>query len=261
MMLKAIEAAALLHDTGKIAVPEHILNKPGKLTPAEFEKMKLHAPIGAEILSSIDFPYPVVPIVRHHHENWDGTGYPDGIKGDGHSHRRAHPVGRGLLRRVDVGPSLSSAHDRRGRRSSIVMERRGTMYDPLVVDMFRGVYKQIMPPPGDAAPGCRERSVPHAPQAVPRRRTASAAATPPSSRELVAFTSLSRAVGGEAGMSDVGALVWMIVRDVVPCEPGAIRPGGSDRRDGCAILRPARAPGRSATRGIRWRRVPWAGRP
>ena len=77
--LKAIEAAALLHDTGKIAVPEHILNKPGKLTPAEFEKMKLHAPIGAEILSAIEFPYPVVPIVRHHHENWDGTGYPDGI--------------------------------------------------------------------------------------------------------------------------------------------------------------------------------------
>ena len=81
-MLKAVEAASLLHDTGKIAVPEHILNKPGRLTPAEFEKMKLHAPIGAEILSSIDFPYPVVPIVRHHHENWDGTGYPDGLRGD-----------------------------------------------------------------------------------------------------------------------------------------------------------------------------------
>ena len=80
--LKAIEAAALLHDTGKIAVPEHILNKPGKLTAAEFEKMKLHAPIGAEILSAIEFPYPVVPIVRHHHENWDGTGYPDRIRRD-----------------------------------------------------------------------------------------------------------------------------------------------------------------------------------
>ena len=66
---------------GKLAVPEYILNKPGKLTPAEFEKMKLHASVGADILSAIDFPYPVVPIVRHHHENWDGTGYPDGING------------------------------------------------------------------------------------------------------------------------------------------------------------------------------------
>ena len=72
-LIKAIEAAALLHDMGKLAVPEYILNKPGKLTPAEFEKMKLHASVGADILSAIDFPYPVVPIVRHHHENWDGT--------------------------------------------------------------------------------------------------------------------------------------------------------------------------------------------
>ena len=73
---------------GKLAIPEHILNKPGKLTPSEFEKMKLHAAIGADILSSIEFPYPVVPIVRHHHENWDGTGYPDGISGT--TFRSAH---------------------------------------------------------------------------------------------------------------------------------------------------------------------------
>src|ERR671920_492709 len=80
-MIKAIEAAALLHDMGKLAVPEYILNKPGPLTPAEFEKMKLHASVGADILSAIEFPYPVVPIVRHHHENWDGTGYPAGLRG------------------------------------------------------------------------------------------------------------------------------------------------------------------------------------
>ena len=71
--LKAIEAAALLHDMGKLAIPEFILNKPGKLTASEFDVMKTHAALGADILSSIHFPYPVVPIVRHHHENWDGT--------------------------------------------------------------------------------------------------------------------------------------------------------------------------------------------
>ena len=76
--LNAIATAALLHDMGKLAIPEHILNKPGKLTPAEFDKMKRHADIGADLLTSVRFPYPVVPIVRHHHENWDGTGYPDG---------------------------------------------------------------------------------------------------------------------------------------------------------------------------------------
>src|SRR5262249_4754924 len=79
--IKAIEAAALLHDTGKLAVPEYILNKPGKLSPPEFEKMKLHVTIGADILAAIDFPYPVVPIVRCHHENWDGSGYPAGLSG------------------------------------------------------------------------------------------------------------------------------------------------------------------------------------
>src|SRR6185295_6359536 len=80
--LRAIEAASLLHDMGKLAVPEHILNKPGKLTQTEFEKMKMHSTIGADILSSIDFPYPVVPIVRHHHEHWNGNGYPSGLKGE-----------------------------------------------------------------------------------------------------------------------------------------------------------------------------------
>jgi putative nucleotidyltransferase with HDIG domain len=94
-LLKAIEAAALLHDMGKLAVPEYILNKPGKLTESEFEKMKLHASVGADILSAIDFPYPVVPIVRHHHESWDGSGYPSGIKGTD------IPIGARILAVVD----------------------------------------------------------------------------------------------------------------------------------------------------------------
>ena len=78
--LAALNAGALLHDIGKLAVPDHILNKPGPLTPPEFEKTKIHTIVGAEILSRVDFPYPVVPIVRHHHERWDGRGYPDGLK-------------------------------------------------------------------------------------------------------------------------------------------------------------------------------------
>src|SRR5438094_7220865 len=143
-MLKAIEAAALLHDTGKIAVPEHILNKPGPLTPAEFEKMKRHAPIGAEILSSIAFPYPVVPIVRHHHENWDGTGYPDRLKGE------AIPLGARILSVIDCFDALTSDRPYRRRMSdtqalAIVRERRGVMYDPAIVDAFLADYTKIMP--------------------------------------------------------------------------------------------------------------------
>lgn len=134
-LLKAIEAAALLHDMGKLAIPEYILNKPGRLTAAEFDKMKLHAGLGADILSAIQFPYPVIPIVRHHHENWDGSGYPNRLKGT------EIPLGARILSVVDCYDALTSDRPYRSRlRTSeainIVMRRRGTMYDPLVVDTF-----------------------------------------------------------------------------------------------------------------------------
>jgi putative nucleotidyltransferase with HDIG domain len=134
-LIRAIEAAALLHDMGKLAVPEYILNKPGPLTPAEFEKMKLHASVGADILSSINFPYPVVPIVRHHHENWNGGGYPDGLK------NTEIPIGARILSVVDCFDALTSDRPYRPRLSDseairILLERRGSMYDPLVVDTF-----------------------------------------------------------------------------------------------------------------------------
>jgi putative nucleotidyltransferase with HDIG domain len=142
--LKAIEAAALLHDMGKLAIPEHILNKPGKLTPSEFDKMKRHADIGADLLSSIPFPYPVVPIVRHHHENWDGTGYPNRIAGTD------IPLGARILSVVDCFDALTSDRPYRPRLSDaaafeILNERRGTMYDPLVVDAFVASHAEIAP--------------------------------------------------------------------------------------------------------------------
>ena len=135
LLIRAIEAAALLHDMGKLAVPEYILNKPGPLTAAEFEKMKLHASVGADILSSINFPYPVVPIVRHHHENWNGGGYPDGLK------NTEIPIGARILSVVDCFDALTSDRPYRPRLSDteairILLERRGSMYDPLIVDTF-----------------------------------------------------------------------------------------------------------------------------
>lgn len=149
-LIKAIEAASLLHDMGKLAVPEYILNKPGKLTAAEFDKMKLHTSVGADILSAIDFPYPVVPIVRYHHENWDGTGYPAGLRGTD------IPIGARILSVVDCFDALTSDRPYRPRLSDheavkVLTERRGSMYDPLVVDTFINVYTTIAPKSDDLA--------------------------------------------------------------------------------------------------------------
>ena len=149
--VKAIEAAALLHDVGKLAIPEHILNKPGRLTPAEFEKIKKHANIGADILSAIDFPYPVVPIVRHHHEHWDGTGYPAGLAG------AEIPIGARILTVVDCFDALTS--DRPYRRAlsdeealGMLLDGRGSAYDPLVVDTFARVFRDIAPTQPEIGP-------------------------------------------------------------------------------------------------------------
>jgi HD-GYP domain-containing protein (c-di-GMP phosphodiesterase class II) len=81
--LQALQEGSLLHDVGKIGVPDSILTKPGKLTAEEFEQMKLHPSLGADILERVGFGFPIVPVVRHHHERWDGTGYPDGLMGVG----------------------------------------------------------------------------------------------------------------------------------------------------------------------------------
>jgi putative nucleotidyltransferase with HDIG domain len=220
--LQAIEAAALLHDTGKIAVPEHILNKPGKLTPAEFEKMKRHAPIGADILSSIAFPYPVVPIVRHHHENWNGTGYPDGLQGD------AIPLGARILSVVDCFDALTSDRPYRRRMTdaqalAIIQERRGTMYDPTVVDAFVAGYTQIMPA-YDATLHPATRAIEDA-RALDRATVTvepAAAAETGVGDGLLAVTSLSRALSGGAAVGDIGALLWTILRQLLPCDAMAI---------------------------------------
>ena len=140
--LDALRAAALLHDTGKLAVPEYILNKPGPLTSSEFERMKVHADVGADILKSINFPYPVEPIVRHHHEAWNGTGYPAGLKA------QEIPLGARILSVVDCYDALTSDRPYRPRMSrhqaeQELKDRRGRVYDPWVVDNFLKILDKL----------------------------------------------------------------------------------------------------------------------
>jgi diguanylate cyclase (GGDEF)-like protein/putative nucleotidyltransferase with HDIG domain len=135
-VMEAVRAAALLHDIGKLAVPEHIINKPGRLTPEEFEKMKVHPLVGAEILERVAFPYPVAPIVRSHHERWDGTGYPDGLKGE------EIPIGARILAVIDCLDALASDRQYRpalplDKAMGAVQEKAGTWFDPKVVETLR----------------------------------------------------------------------------------------------------------------------------
>jgi putative nucleotidyltransferase with HDIG domain len=165
--IQAIQAAAVLHDMGKLHVPEHILNKPGKLSAAEFETMKQHADKGADILAPIAFPYPVVPIVRHHHERWDGKGYPAGLSGID------IPVGARILSVVDCFDALTS--DRPYRRAlsveqamQMLVDGRGTAYDPDVVDTFARVYPEVVSKdPEHAAPAVVRRAAAPETTAVP----------------------------------------------------------------------------------------------
>ncbi|HME07749.1 MAG TPA: HD domain-containing phosphohydrolase [Bryobacteraceae bacterium] len=140
--LNALRAASLLHDIGKLAVPEHIITKPGKLTPQEFEKMKIHPVVGAEILEQVNFPYPVAPIVRAHHEKWNGSGYPLGLAGED------IPLGARILAAVDCFDALAS--DRQYRRAvpldeamAVVIGETGKSYDPQVVEVLARRYREL----------------------------------------------------------------------------------------------------------------------
>jgi len=135
----ALRAAALLHDIGKLAVPEHILSKPGKLTPEEFERIKVHPIVGAEILQRVRFPYPVAPIVRAHHEKWDGSGYPDGLKGE------EIPIGARILGAVDCLDALTSNRQYRpalpfSEALAVLEADSGKGYDPRVVEVVSSLH-------------------------------------------------------------------------------------------------------------------------
>ena len=208
--LEALRTAAVLHDIGKLGVPEHIISKPGRLTPEEFEKVQAHPVVGAEILERVNFPYAVVPIVRSHHERWDGTGYPAGLKG------AEIPIGARILSVVDCFDALAS--DRQYRKAmpvdqalQVVCKAAGKDFDPQVVEVFSARYLELenkVRAEAASAPQMLTRE--EIRQAVPASGFQSAIVAGTRSYDasaLVRSVSLSSGSGGSLLLADVLATV------------------------------------------------------
>jgi putative nucleotidyltransferase with HDIG domain len=234
--MQALQAAALLHDIGKLAVPEHIISKPGKLTPEEFEKMKIHPVVGAEILDRVRFPYPVVPIVRSHHEKWNGCGYPSGLKGE------EIPLGARILAAVDCLDALAS--DRQYRRAlpldkamEIVAGESGASFDPKVVEILQRRYIELekmatsIPQPEEtklsknvkiergAAPGAgfAEPDAPLVPAYVRSKDSVDVMlSVAAAGRELLGLLKLTEEFGGTLGVEETLALLATRLKRMLP---------------------------------------------
>ena len=232
--IEALRAGALLHDIGKLAVPDHILNKPGKLTPAEFDRMKIHTVVGAQILERIDFPYPVVPTVRHHHERWDGLGYPDGLRG------AEIPLTARVLAVVDCYDSMREDRPFRpgkARDEASAMLRRdaGTRFDPQIVELFlkhlpefelevaaQGLDQHLAAPEPDEHTSTNANAS--------RRQRTSGPLSPPAyldqiknaHREVYALYEIARTFGSSLALADRAHVLVDKVGHVVPYDTCAV---------------------------------------
>ena len=234
--IEALRAAALLHDIGKLAVPEHIINKPGRLTAEEFEKMKVHPLVGAEILDRVAFPYPVAPIVRSHHERWDGSGYPMGLAGED------IPIGARILAVVDCLDALAS--DRQYRPAipleqamQTVKERSGKWFDPRVVEILERRYNDLeriaqIPEPGFVPAGFAkdlrvERGLAPATgfeksASSPSNDTDFLTSIASARHEAQAMFELSQDLGNSLSLSETLSVLSMRLRRLIPYDSIAV---------------------------------------
>jgi diguanylate cyclase (GGDEF)-like protein/putative nucleotidyltransferase with HDIG domain len=209
---EALKTAAILHDIGKLAVPDYILSKPRELTEEEMRKVQTHTVVGAAILSSIKFPWPVVPIVRGHHEWFDGTGYPDVLRG------QDIPLGARILAVADVFDALLSSRPYRLAYSTekalaIIYERAGTQFDPDVVDtLFRWIGKQQKPV--GASEG--DEQIPSQPALPNSSRTPSAYEhIARANREILALYDIARSMGASLNVEETMNLVISKTKRIV----------------------------------------------
>jgi len=223
--IQGVKTAALLHDIGKLAVPEHILSKPGPLTQEEFQKIRIHPQVGAEIISGVPFPYPVAPLILSHHERWDGKGYPVGLKGD------EIPLGARILSVVDYFDALMSERPYHKAMSfeaaiGLLRQESAKALDPRVVDTFIEMYPAL----AAEADASQEpaRKLTREPAAAPAAQPAVGLVTESPAktsvfedialahREIYALYEIAQAMGSSLGVSDTMALISGKLSNIVP---------------------------------------------
>jgi diguanylate cyclase (GGDEF)-like protein/putative nucleotidyltransferase with HDIG domain len=223
--IQGVKTAALLHDIGKLAVPEHILSKPGPLTQEEFQKIRIHPQVGAEIISGVPFPYPVAPLILSHHERWDGKGYPAGLKGE------EIPLGARILSVVDYFDALMSERPYHKAMSldaalGLLRQESGKALDPRVVQMFIDMYPRLAAEAESSQEPARKltRVAAHAPSAAPAVGLVHESAVRTNvfqdialaHREIYALYEIAQAMGSSLGVSDTMALISSKLSNIVP---------------------------------------------
>jgi diguanylate cyclase (GGDEF)-like protein/putative nucleotidyltransferase with HDIG domain len=232
--LEALKAGALLHDIGKLAVPDYILNKPGPLTPAEFDKMKVHTIVGAEILERVGFPYPVVPVVRHHHERWDGRGYPDGLRGD------EIPMTARILTLSDCFDAVREDRNyreamTRDQAIEMLKEGSGTVFDPNVVRTFLDHLEEFE---AEIRERCVEAQRVEPPQHLGNAGVANTDSGPmvyerirSAHREVITLYDIAQTIGTSLDLRDTFAVFASRLEDIVSyttCVLYLVRPDSTD---------------------------------
>jgi diguanylate cyclase (GGDEF)-like protein/putative nucleotidyltransferase with HDIG domain len=220
--IQGVKTAALLHDIGKLAVPEHILSKPGPLTQEEFQKIRIHPQVGAEIIAAVPFPYPVAPLILSHHERWDGKGYPQGIAAE------AIPVGARILTIVDYYDAITTErpyHKALSNESAmgLLKHEAGRALDPKLVPVFIDLLPSLI---AEADALWHDAAGPAPVQAVATGTTA-VGLVPNTThnafenialahREIYALYEIAQSMGTSLGVADTMALISSKISKIVP---------------------------------------------
>jgi diguanylate cyclase (GGDEF)-like protein/putative nucleotidyltransferase with HDIG domain len=221
--IQGVKTAALLHDIGKLAVPEHILSKPGPLTQEEFQKIRIHPQVGAEIIAKVPFPYPVAPLILSHHERWDGKGYPQSLAGD------QIPIGARILTIVDYYDAVTTE---RPYHSALTMEsaigllkhEMGRALDPTLVPIFVDLLPALSAEIRDEAAQLEAASAPRpldvvsgsAPRPVPAPGPSAFENIALAHREIYALYEIAQTMGTCLSVSDTMALISSKLSKIVP---------------------------------------------